>query len=292
MPKILITGNGFDLGLGLPTAYSDFINILNKVEEDNTALDFESIYANTTGCSELIKNFKPFAIAQEPIVQFREQLKDNLWYQFFKEETQLETWIDFENKIEYVLKILFYSVEQIRANVFENQSVDVRHTLEIDLFHKKVEIIEILTKFKLVSRGNHYRVILNENYLIKKYYHFIGLDIAKFSEFLYAELMSFKKIFNCFFELFILPLYDNLKIKIDKVPFSKFDRHYTFNYTPTYEKIYKKSETHFIHGKVNSIENKIVLGISDISDENVDRKFFIPFTKYFQKLNNQSTFRN
>jgi len=32
MPKILITGNGFDLNFGLPTLYSDFIQILNFIQ--------------------------------------------------------------------------------------------------------------------------------------------------------------------------------------------------------------------------------------------------------------------
>ena len=33
MPKILITGNGFDLNLNLPTSYSDFIKILSNLKE-------------------------------------------------------------------------------------------------------------------------------------------------------------------------------------------------------------------------------------------------------------------
>jgi len=32
MPKILITGNGFDLNFCLPTLYSDFIQILNFIQ--------------------------------------------------------------------------------------------------------------------------------------------------------------------------------------------------------------------------------------------------------------------
>ena len=32
MPKILITGNGFDLNFGLPTGYSDFIKICKKLQ--------------------------------------------------------------------------------------------------------------------------------------------------------------------------------------------------------------------------------------------------------------------
>ena len=47
MSKILITGNGFDLSYGLPTAYADFINILNHINT-NGDLGFESIYSNIT----------------------------------------------------------------------------------------------------------------------------------------------------------------------------------------------------------------------------------------------------
>lgn len=47
MPKILITGNGFDLNFNLPTSYSDFINILSNLK-DIEEYNFDSIYSKSS----------------------------------------------------------------------------------------------------------------------------------------------------------------------------------------------------------------------------------------------------
>ena len=44
MPKVLITGNGFDLSLGLPTSYSDFISIINLLNS-GIEIDYNTIYS-------------------------------------------------------------------------------------------------------------------------------------------------------------------------------------------------------------------------------------------------------
>ena len=54
MPKILITGNGFDLNLNLPTSYSDFIKILSNLKHIED-YNFESIY-NASSSYKTIKN--------------------------------------------------------------------------------------------------------------------------------------------------------------------------------------------------------------------------------------------
>lgn len=74
--------------------------------------------------------------------------------------------------------------------------------------------------------------------------------------------------------------------------FSSINKHYTFNYTPTFEKIYgNRNITNFLHGRINSEQNKIVLGINEIPKNSVhDQRYFLPFTKYFQKLNNNTDY--
>ena len=106
------------------------------------------------------------------------------------------------------------------------------------------------------------------------------------------QLTQFKKIFNLYFEIFVYPFYENSTKEIDKNRYENFDKHYTFNYTNTFEKLYSKNNiTDFLHGKIDSIENKIVLGINEIPKSNIDNRYFLNFTKYFQKLNINTDFR-
>jgi hypothetical protein len=109
-----------------------------------------------------------------------------------------------------------------------------------------------------------------------------GLNSAlnKITQKLIEELNSFKRIFNYYFEVFVYPFYDNQKTRIDRSLFSTITKHYTFNYTPTFEKIYKNiNKTSFLHGKIDSNSNQIVLGINEIPNEELDKRFFF-FTLY------------
>lgn len=291
MPKILITGNGFDLNYGLPTSYSDFMRILNYITNYDD-LSFNAIYNNSSNFSSLQTNFNEFEINLSEIEKLKEHLVHCWWFKFFKDEYEIETWIDFENKIEYVLKLLYSSIDYIKRNVFSKGSFSDEHTyFNRQIFNNDIEIIQILSKFGIMDYDGS-AIVFAPRYLIKKYDHFINIDIDRITKDLQHSLTEFKIIFNYYFEIFVVPLYSNLKIKVDKTFFSNINYHYTFNYTPTFEKIHGKTGiTDFLHGKINSKENQIVLGINDIPEnENIEKKHFIPFTKYYQKLNNETDY--
>jgi hypothetical protein len=292
MPKILITGNGFDLNIGLPTLYSDFINVLKFIQE-NDVYHFENIYSQTSHFSTIQSNFSTFEINSSQVEELKILLKNNLWFSFFKDEFEIETWIDFENKIEYVLNLFFSAIGYLRDNIFLKQPLDdqPQFMYNMDLFNNNIEIIQILKTFKIIDfNGRH--ITLLKTHLIKKYNYFIDIDLDKITKDLYQELIGFKLIFNYYFEYFVFPLYAQFKLKMNQSQFSKIDKHYTFNYTPTFEEIYKKVNiTQFLHGRINSKSNQMVLGISDLpNSSSVDQKYFIPFTKYFQKLNNDTDY--
>jgi len=290
MPKILITGNGFDLNFGLPTRYSDFINILNSLEDSE--VNFESIYSKTSNFSLISKNFKKFEFDIGKIEDLKKSINTSLWFNFFKKEYEIETWIDFENKIEYVLEILFSSIKYIKEKIFDKGSLSQdKLQWKPSLFNHDVEIIQVLNEFKILSMYENYTVLLNKEFLISKYGYYIDVDLDKITKKLYTELIDFKTIFNYYFEIFVFPFYDNLKVKVDRTVFSNIRKHYTFNYTPTFEKIYRnKSVTNFLHGRIDSKLNQIVIGINEIPSEELDKKYFLPFTKYFQKLNNDTDY--
>lgn len=291
MPKILITGNGFDLNIGLPTLYSDFIRILNYIES-NSNFDFQNIYSQTSNFSSINENFNSFEIDSDEIIKLKTQLTHNLWFQFFKNEYQIETWIDFENKIEYVLSKIFSSIEILENGIFSGKGVP-ENSLRYDtsLFDQKIEIIQVLNSFKIIDFLNGYYIILNKDFLITKYGFNINIDVDKVTKYLFQQLLEFKLIFNYYFEIFITPLFNQIKIKIDKNYFRNINYHYTFNYTSTFESLYSQNITRHLHGKINSKENQIVLGINEIPiNESNYKKEFISFTKYFQKLNNETDY--
>lgn len=290
MPKILITGNGFDLNLGLPTSYSDFIKIL--IQTENSEINFESIYSNSQNYHLIKENFNPFVFDEDKLSKLRNEISDNSWYNFFKDEFEIESWIDFENKIEYVLKILFSSVQYLKKGIFDKGSISSQNlNYKPQLFNNNIEIIEVLRKFEIIYLDRDYNITLNDSYLIKKYKFFIDINLEKITKDLYNELLNFKTIFNYYFEIFVYPFYDNIKIKIDRSLFQNINIHYTFNYTPSFEFIYRKAKiTKFLHGTIDSSTNQIVLGINEIPESSINNKYFLPFTKYFQKLNNNTDY--
>lgn len=284
MPKILITGNGFDLNFGLPTLYSDFINVLNSLNKDQ--ITFESIYSQTSDFKKINENFKTFDFDENKISVLKTEISKNLWFDFFKDELDIETWIDFEKKIEYVLKNILMSFKILEENIFSKGSINKTRQF-IKTLNRNYEIIGILKFFNIIRRHDSNYYYLNHDFLIKKYEHFVNLDKEKISNLLHIELTNFMKIFTLYIEAFVFPLYDKIKIDIDKDFFNPIDNHYTFNYTPTFDKIFKNdSITKFLHGKIDSNFNNIVLGINEVPKEDSFSKNFISFTKYFQKLNN------
>ena len=291
MPKILITGNGFDLNLGLPTHYSDFIKILNYIESGRK-IDFEKVYLESLNFENIKNNFNQFEFDVEKIKLLKKEINTNLWFNFFRDELEIETWIDFENKIEYVIKILFSSIKQIEDEVFSSGSVSSIESYGPSLFKGDIEAINVLKKFNIISHNLIGNISLNKELFTKKHGYFTKVDLEITSNNLLAELISFKKMFNYYFELFVFPFYKNLNKSLDTNRYKSFDRHYTFNYTPTFEKVYGQNNiTSFLHGKINSLENKIVLGINKLPEVNFEIQKFIHFTKSFQKANMDTDYK-
>lgn len=291
MPKVLITGNGFDLSLGLPTSYNDFISIINLLNS-GIEIDYNTIYSKVGNYTYIKEHYKTFEFKDEKIESLKAESKNNLWFKFFKYELEIETWIDFENKIEYVLDILFSSIKYIKENIFSKGSLSINDiNYNTKLFNNDIEIIQVLKKFNIIRADEYLNITLNTVYLIKKYDYYIDFDLNKIAKTLNEELIKFKKSFSSYFEIFVYPFYDNQKTRIDRTLFSTINKHYTFNYTPTFEKIYKRTiTTNFLHGKIDSDSNQIVIGINEIPNNEIDRRYFLPFTKYFQKLDINTDF--
>lgn len=181
MPKILVTGNGFDLNLGLPTSYSDFIKIL--IHTETREINFESIFSNSQNYNLISQNYNMFDFDKEKLEKLKNEISNNLWYKFFKDEFEIESWIDFENKIEYVLKILFSSVQYIKTGIFDKGSLSAENLrYNSKLFNNNIEIIEVLRKFEIINLDSDFNITLNKNYLIEKYNFFIDINLEKITK--------------------------------------------------------------------------------------------------------------
>ncbi|SFC76454.1 Bacteriophage abortive infection AbiH [Flexibacter flexilis DSM 6793] len=303
MPKILITGNGFDLNLNLPTAYQDFIRITSFVQATNVKKwKFDDVYKNVGDWkyNKLKENIdKDFSFDKNNIEALKEKIIGNVWFDFFETELEIETWIDFETKINYVLNIIVDSTTLINRILFlTNQETNPKYPkgqIISSLLNGNVEYYKILTTFQLITINDYAKTEeINEEYLIQKYDSFLGFNHEKITNFLHEQLNEFIEIFCMYFRIFVYPLYDYVKQHVNNDWFKEIDYHFTFNYTPSFEKLYnssKKTKTFFLHGKIESDKNNIVLGVNEMPESVINRKFYFPFTKYYQKLNKDTDYQ-
>jgi hypothetical protein len=114
-----------------------------------------------------------------------------------------------------------------------------------------------------------------------------SINIKRIIEDLSKSFEDFIMIFNRYLVDIVSVFYSEIIITKPLIPFHLMDEIYTFNYTPTFEKIYNidKSKVVYLHGEVNDDCHKqnLVLGVSEISDNNKEEKAY-DFTKYHQKL--------
>lgn len=294
MPRILITGNGFDLHHKLPTTYKDFIKIISHILQDYN-IGFEDIYQNSESFTEIKKLFdNDIEFCKKNIDSILEIANKNILFDFFKNELEIDTWIDFENKIEYLLEGVFYSIRVFRETIVSSGPIQANRTFTVKS-HLRNNIVysSILNFLKIITSSDTQGFTLNEKYLIKKYNYYVDFDEDKILNLIYSQLIEFRKLFNLYLQTFVVPLYDKYKSEehLSDV-FSNIDYYFTFNYTPTFEKIYnfEKFDINYLHGKSEPEKENIVFGINELFDDECYKSEYIKFTKYFQKFNNRTDF--
>ena len=162
--------------------------------------------------------------------------------------------------------------------------------------------------FHLMKTSEERITTLNEDFVL-----IIGNEIQYFKEkeffdSIYISLEEFIGLFNDYIEFIVNPFYvnfikekkENFIFKNEQFLFNNVTEIYSFNYTNSYQKLYKKNNStkvdiDFLHGR--SIENwdgnfenlKMVLGVDEIDDSLKKDKLF-QFTKYFQKLHKNTDY--
>lgn len=287
MSKILITGNGFDLFHGLPTKYGHFIAVMKTIEDVNFSaeINFEDLYGRIFKRSFIgdynfiLKNYDVQKIYYdlEKIKETQKLLSVNSWYNHFRKITEIDTWIDFENEIENVLNQISILIDYTEArtvgtnNYFQNRPLN----LNVDF-----------SLFKFCENDGNSAFTIYENYINERTKKFDGRKLLNELE---NSLNEFIIIFNNYLSNIVYEFYNSFKNTL-KIPIHYIDFFYTFNYTPTVEKIYNKNTlVTYLHGEINkdiSIQN-IVLGIDEVPNTVVSKKAF-GFSKYYQKVINRT----
>ncbi len=284
MSKILITGNGFDLFHHLPTKYHHFISIMQTIEgfEFKKEVAFNDLFGRIfkdkyqDDYNSIIENYNVEKIKfdNSKIIKIDKLLKSNLWYRYFRNVTEIDTWIDFEIEIENILNqvsILLKS-ETIQSKK-NNQLSDVSiNYSDFNLFG--------LIEFKF---DNKEIISISEKYCDNRKREIKGKDMIND---LAKSFEDFIVIFNRYLVDIVCVFYAEIKQK-PVIPFHLVDKIYTFNYTPTLEKIYNvnNSKMIYLHGKINEDckQQNLVLGVSEIS-KHLKANNGYDFTKYHQKM--------
>lgn len=300
MGVILITGNGFDLAHGLPTAYSDFIHVLDYIEK-NEKYNFNDLYGKTTAFSFL--HDKQFSLNEHGITKLATRVKSNLWFKYFKNQLEIETWIDFENRIAYALKSIEDGCEYLNhifslgpiSEILDSYYIEDFRINKLSL-ESRPELVYILVTFGLISfqSGNMLYVCLNKKYLNeRKYYHntfYFSFKMDEFYKEVFKQLEDFRDVFADYIRLFVYPIVESKHLSsLNGNTFNKISKHFTFNYTKTFESLYSKKITSFLHGNVADKSQNIVLGINDLNSLTFNSEL-LPFTKHFQTIYNITDF--
>lgn len=257
--NILVIGNGFDLAHGLKTKYEDFLKFTQ------TYLEYDEAYRKKPEIKEELESL----------------IKDNLWLEYFysiyesRKQEGKDGWIDFESEISQVIQVLDAYNLDIENGIREGK-------YKVPLNQRGIDILKPF--------------IMGRDKGIGAYMFHLGKDFINRKK---RELLTdLKRLIRCL-EIYLCEFVtiDDVKKLYDITNLPIIDKVISFNYTDTYEKIYKtdsRIEFDYIHGKADvnkTVEtNNMVLGVDEYlqgGDRNQDIEF-IEFKKYFQRIHKET----
>lgn len=320
--NILIVGNGFDLSHYLPTKYDHFMDVMTAIEaSESESMSFDELFSK---CREdwFIAKTKQYYLTEnivldkEQLSKIRNSLTENSWYQYFKNHVrEIKTWIDFEQKIEEVLKVISTFVSRIETIISErglsSEEIGFGEDVSLGQIFLTREYCNILELLKIIKSGYYaqqefeddelgiyYQVVEVEydteedqdfKFHIENNYVFYQnrtykVKTDKIISNLHQKLEDFIEIFNLYLSLVVDQLKPKYEYKVLNENWEIPNHIFSFNYTNTFRKFYKNEiKVEYLHGKCGGKQN-IVLGISDIKGEGLINLKAYGFTKYHQKL--------
>lgn len=299
--KVLLLGNGFDLNHKFPTSYINFLNTVVFLRE----ADREKIttIGHVLGSEELQKRdpfiekcydahsciYDGIAVDKKSIEAMIDLAKDNLWFNYLADSVAKNmTWIDFEKEIVRVLEAFFNLFESgilklannhVIFNLAELEGQEDKYIIKcFPFFFEKMEnrvsinaeMMQIKDEFIVERISGSGTIHLCQDEIIAE---------------LYKSLRELADILKMYLKIFVdepAQEYAKLGIKSKFASLPVAEQVYSFNYTNTYEILYRPNIVEHIHGNTNT---DIVLGVNpDKTDEvySIDTAF-LQFKKYFQR---------
>ena len=289
--KILILGNGFDLAHGLPTKYSHFLEfckIFEMVWHTGMSNDKLEMWLNnelkSISLAEVFHNIKitkkndgdkEVTSDNFELSEIHNLLDDNVWYEYFtalsgKNCMKGENWIDFESEIRFIIKEVdehSLSLTELWNDVLD-KAIPPSGDTKLGLFKNKLKFDKYMQRKGFAPEHK--------------------ITIKDFRKKTFEDLERLTRVLELYLAVFVE------KIPIgEKIPeISSLDPDYVinFNYTDTYERIYKKGKVYHIHGMADANrsieENNMVLGIDEywLGDERDERTNFTIFKKFAQRI--------
>ncbi len=258
--KYLVLGNGFDLAHGLKTGYKDFL--LYAIKRD------KALYNNYTINNNLEVKYIE-TNNNEDDLYFRNKIKDNIWMSYFvvlyrDKKIRGENWIDFEMEISYIIEIFDRNAKSKLESISEMEEINNSDD-NFHLFYKLYGII--YTHDQDGAKNRTYKELIEDlsndlNDVILAFEYYLQNEVENVSVNIYSP--DIKKI-------------------------GRMDGILSFNYTTTAQRIYPTLSDvpiHYIHGKVSSGDNNMVLGVNEYWDEdsaNIHTDFNV-FKKFTQRV--------
>lgn len=290
--NLIILGNGFDLHLGLPTKWSDFVEFY-EIIVNGSFEKFRFVKPKEWSFDEFKKNgsrwinidnvesYLLYALNNIKNDELKEAYKDNVT-SFIAELTKCKmlnllselkknnnghlnfSWSDFEHLIEEILD----SVDEYVENLL-NRS----HCAEVSVFMN-----ELLRK-----------AIENMNYKDDKYFSMsyqvgdfnLKTDVInsknKFLDFIFNELINFTLVYKKYIDLIVDNLIQN---HLRNMFYTENSMILTFNYTQDVALFVNANDKLYVHGKANK---DIIIGISN--DQEKEER--IKFSKNYMRVYNR-----
>lgn len=276
--KVLVIGNGFDVALGLPTRYIDFMEFV-CVERPIELV--RSVKSGNTPEEKYKKFFKAESstILEEEISRFESLRRGNFWAQYYRSfQTKIKGWIDLEREMIPVLRFFAWLFEQeIRMHGDGRGDTASITTLDED----KYRLAGILPKF--ISRQGAsggikpgYNMDVRSEYCDKQY----GIRKDKIVKDLIKDLDNFIEMFRIYLREFVCNAERDQNLIIENL---KADRIINFNYVQSemFLPNLKDAETIHVHGDTTNANN-MVLGVNEVPND--PKGDFLYFTKSFQRI--------
>ena len=313
--NILILGNGFDLALGLPTKYTDFLEFAKVIEE----LYPDGVKPNIDLIQKIITN-APFGYFSSNGALNRDDIINKLGRAFASENNALLIMNDFHFCIHRNAWITYFYQRYMQEQIGGDNWIDIEK-----------EIKDVIQYFSLIRYTSHMERLPNLRYrekakhkkriyisavlkLIREHKNSIETDRGVY--FAYKE--RFREDFCrfvCAFEIYLdFFVRHSLKsnAELPKILYNvKEPRILSFNYTSFYSDLLTNTssapEMCFVHGRLSYLErraaerrekgatytvkeifkeNNIIIGFDEYLDENKknEQLELVYYRKYFQRI--------